>query len=892
MKEYLQESAQVVKDVASDDTYGLAPEEAAARLEKNGLNKLKEAEKDPLWKRFFAQMADPMIIMLIVAAVISALTGLAQGEADFADVIIISFVVVVNAVLGVVQESKAEEALAALQEMSAAQSKVVRGGNVVSVPSSELVVGDLVILEAGDSVPADCRIIESASMKIEEAALTGESVPVNKIATVLDVLEEGKDVPLGDRKNMCYMGSTVVYGRGRAVVVATGMDTEMGKIADALTRAEDEETPLQKKLDELSKILSIICIVICALVFAVTWLKHGMGFFENMSLVLNTFMVAVSLAVAAIPEGLAAVVTIVLSIGVTKMSQHNAIIRKLSAVETLGCTQVICSDKTGTLTQNKMTVVRHFTEDQGRLVRCMALCSDAKWDPARNDAVGEPTEAALVADAAKLGFTSGDLDAANPRMGEAPFDSGRKMMSVVNKAPDGNYIQHTKGGPDVILARCTKVHTAEGDVPLTDEWRQRIMEANKAMADDALRVMAAARVNYGKTAPTDFSPEALEHDMTFLGLCGMIDPVRPEVKQAVAEAHSAGMRVVMITGDHIDTAVAIAKELGIIVDRSQAITGAELDRMSDEEFAKNISKYGVYARVQPEHKTRIVDTWKKLGKVVAMTGDGVNDAPSIKRADIGVGMGITGTDVTKNVADMVLADDNFATIINACEEGRRIYDNIRKSIAFLLSSNLAEVIAVFVASLIGFTILEPTHLLWLNLITDCFPALAMAMEEAEPGIMKREPRNADDGIFANGMGLDCLIQGAFIGTLTLISYFIGLNIEGVPLSSVLSGADKGLDGMTMAFLTLSMVEMFHSFNMRSRRQSIFKLPTQNKWLWLAFAGSLVLTFVVIETPLAQAFDFAEINAFEYGIAMLLAAAIIPLVEIYKAIMRAVEKGRN
>ncbi|SES82899.1 Ca2+-transporting ATPase [Olsenella sp. KH3B4] len=892
MKEYLQDSAQVIKDVASDDTYGLAADEAAARLEKNGLNKLKEAKKDPLWKRFFAQMADPMIIMLIVAAVISALTSMAQGEADFADVIIICFVVVVNAVLGVVQESKAEEALAALQEMSAAQSKVVRDGKVVTVPSSELVVGDLVILEAGDSVPADCRIIESASMKIEEAALTGESVPVNKIATVLDVLEEGKDVPLGDRKNMCYMGSTVVYGRGRAVVVATGMDTEMGKIADALTRAEDEETPLQKKLDELSKILSIICIVICALVFVVTWLKHGMGFFDNMTLVLNTFMVAVSLAVAAIPEGLAAVVTIVLSIGVTKMSEHNAIIRKLSAVETLGCTQVICSDKTGTLTQNKMTVVRHFTEDQDRLVRCMALCSDAKWDPAKNDAVGEPTEAALVADAAKLGFTSGDLDAANPRVGEAPFDSGRKMMSVVNKAPDGNYIQHTKGGPDVILARCTKVHTADGDVPLTDEWRQRIMEANKAMADDALRVMAAARVNYGKTAPADFSPEALEHDMTFLGLCGMIDPVRPEVKQAVAEAHSAGMRVVMITGDHIDTAVAIAKELGIIVDRSQAITGAELDRMSDEEFAKNISKYGVYARVQPEHKTRIVDTWKKLGKVVAMTGDGVNDAPSIKRADIGVGMGITGTDVTKNVADMVLADDNFATIINACEEGRRIYDNIRKSIAFLLSSNLAEVIAVFVASLVGFTILEPTHLLWLNLITDCFPALAMAMEEAEPGIMKRDPRSADDGIFANGMGLDCLIQGAFIGTLTLISYFIGLNIEGVPLASVLSGADKGLDGMTMAFLTLSMVEMFHSFNMRSRRQSIFKLPTQNKWLWFAFAGSLVLTFVVIETPLAQAFDFAEISAFEYGIAMLLAVAIIPLVEIYKAIMRAVEKGRN
>lgn len=892
MKEYLQDSAKVVEDVKSDGIYGLSSAEAKKRLERDGLNKLKEAKKDPLWKRFFAQMADPMIIMLIVAAVISALTGMAQGDADFADVIIICFVVVVNAVLGVVQESKAEEALAALQEMSAAQSKVIRDGQVVTVPSSELVVGDIVVLEAGDSVPADCRIIESASMKIEEAALTGESVPANKIEAELELVAGAEDIPLGDRKNMCYMGSTVVYGRGRAVVVATGMNTEMGKIADALTQAEDEETPLQKKLDELSKILSVICIVICALVFVVTWLKHGMGFFSDTSLVLNTFMVAVSLAVAAIPEGLAAVVTIVLSIGVTKMSQHNAIIRKLSAVETLGCTQIICSDKTGTLTQNKMTVVRHFTEDQDRLVRCMALCSDAKWDAGQNKAVGEPTEAALVADAAKLGFTTGDLDDANPRVGEAPFDSGRKMMSVVNQAPNGNYIQHTKGAPDVILSRCTKIHTAQGDVPMSDEWRKRIQDANKSMADDALRVMAAARVNYGKEKPSDFSADALEHDMTFLGLCGMIDPVRPEVKQAVSEAHSAGMHVIMITGDHIDTAVAIAKELGIIVDRSQAITGAELDKMSDEEFADKIENYRVYARVQPEHKTRIVDTWKKKGMVVAMTGDGVNDAPSIKRADIGVGMGITGTDVTKNVADMVLADDNFATIISACEEGRRIYDNIRKSIAFLLSSNLAEVISVFVASLIGFTILEPTHLLWLNLITDCFPALAMAMEEAEPDIMQREPRKATDGIFANGMGLDCLVQGAMIAILTLISYFVGLSLENVPLADVLSGADKGLDGMTMAFLTLSMVEMFHSFNMRSRRQSVFKLPTQNKWLWLSFAASLVLTFVVIETPLSVAFDFAEISVQEYGIAMLLAAAIIPLVEIYKAIMRAVEKSRD
>ena len=896
MKEYLQESAQVIKDVASDDTYGLAADEAAARLEKNGPNKLKEAKKDPLWKRFFAQMADPMIIMLIVAAVISALTSMAQGEADFADVIIICFVVVVNAVLGVVQESKAEEALAALQEMSAAQSKVVRGGKVVTVPSSELVVGDLVILEAGDSVPADCRIIESASMKIEEAALTGESVPVNKIATVLDVLDEGKDVPLGDRKNMCYMGSTVVYGRGRAVVVATGMDTEMGKIADALTRAEDEETPLQKKLDELSKILSIICIVICALVFVVTWLKHGMGFFDNMTLVLNTFMVAVSLAVAAIPEGLAAVVTIVLSIGVTKMSEHNAIIRKLSAVETLGCTQVICSDKTGTLTQNKMTVVRHETEDLEAHVRTMALCNDAKWDEVEGVAKGEPTEAALVADAAKMGYTTSDLAEAYPRVGEAPFDSGRKMMSVVVRNRSGEYVQHTKGGPDVVLARCTTMLREDGSVvPMTDELRQQVMDANKAMADDALRVMASARREWGTTEPGSFEASELEHDLTFVGLSGMIDPVRPEVKDAIAEAHSAGIRVVMITGDHIDTAVAIAKDLDIISDRSQAMRGSDLDKLSDEEFERRIEEVGVYARVQPEHKSRIVDMWRKKGMVTAMTGDGVNDAPSIKKADIGIGMGITGTDVTKNVADMILADDNFATIINAVEEGRRIYDNIRKCIAFLLSSNLAEVISVFVASLVGFTILEPTHLLWINLITDSLPALAMATEKKEPGIMRRKPRSSQDGIFAGGMGLDCLVQGVLISILTLASFWIGFKAQfptdGLP--ELLASPEMGLEGMTMAFLTLSMVEMFHSFNMRSRRQSLLSLHSQNVWLWGSFAVSLLLTFLVIEVPvLADAFGFAELDLFHYGVAMLLAFSIIPMMEVYKAIMRAVEKGRE
>ncbi len=891
MKEYLSSFEDVVAAQGSDAQEGLSASEAADRLSKFGLNKLEEGEKVPVWRRFLSQLADPMIIMLLVAAVVSALTGMAQGTNDFADVIIILFVVVLNSVLGVVQESKAEEALAALQEMAAAQSRVVRDGQVVEVLSTELVPGDIVVFEAGDAVPADCRLIECASLKIEEAALTGESVPVVKRSSALEADPKTGDVALGDRKNMCYMGSVVVYGHGRAVVVATGMDTEMGKIADALSQAEDEQTPLQKKLSELSRILTIMVVGISVIIFLTGFLKYGAEFMSNLNLVLDTFMVAVSLAVAAIPEGLAAVVTIVLSMGVTKMSEKNAIIRKLSAVETLGCTQIICSDKTGTLTQNKMTVVRHFSWDQHRLVRCMAMASNAEWDPVREEAIGEPTEAALVADAAKIGFTTADLMAANPRVGEAPFDSGRKMMTVVNQAPDGSYIQHTKGGPDVVLSHCTKIRTKEGDVPLTDEWREKVMEQNRAMAGEALRVMAAARINYHDKKPEDFSPEALEHDMTFLGLCGMIDPIRPEAKDAIAEAKTAGIRTVMITGDHILTAVAIARELGIIKGADEAISGADLDGMSDEELAAHIEDYGVYARVQPEHKVRIVSAWKSKNKVVAMTGDGVNDAPSIKRADIGVGMGITGTDVTKGVADMVLADDNFATIINACEEGRRIYDNIRKCIQFLLSSNLAEVISVFVASLMGFTILLPTHLLWINLITDSLPALAMATEDAEPDIMRRAPRSSDDGIFSGGLGLDTLVQGIMIAGLTLLSYFVGHYIEfgTMDISQVLADPSAGIHGMTMAFLTLSMVEMFHSLNMRNRRHSIFKLKRQNMWLWGAFFLALVLTFVVIETPLSQAFGFAEISPREYGIAMVLAAVIIPLVEIYKAIVRRLER---
>ena len=891
MKEYLSDAADVLSSYHTQDTEGLSTAEAQSRLAKDGPNKLKEPKKDPVIKRFFAQMADPMVIMLLIAAVISAVAGAYTGEGGIADVAIILFVVVVNSVLGVVQEGKAEEALAALQKMSAATSKVIRDGRLDEVASTDLVAGDIVLLEAGDSVPADCRVLESASMKIEESALTGESLPVEKTAEILTLSGGADDIALGDRKNMCYSGSVVVYGRGRAVVVATGMNTEMGKIADAISQAEDGQTPLQVSLDQLSRTLTKLVVAICALIFFTGFIKHGSEMLQNFDLVLDTFMVAVSLAVAAIPEGLVAVVTIVLSMGVTRMSERHAIVRRLTAVETLGCTQVICSDKTGTLTQNKMTVVRHETENLDAHVRTMALCSDATWDDVEQIAKGEPTEAALVTDAAKHGYTTSDLAASRPRIGEAPFDSKRKMMSVVVRTRSGRIVQHTKGAPDEILARCTKIMTSDGVVDLTDEVRADVLSQNKSMADQALRVMASARRDWGNTAPENFDASNLEKDMTFVGLSGMIDPVRPEVKAAIEEAHSAGMRVVMITGDHIDTAIAIATELGIIDNRNQAVTGAQLDKISDEDFEKKIETLGVYARVQPEHKVRIVDMWRKKGMVTAMTGDGVNDAPSIKRADIGIGMGITGTDVTKGVADMVLADDNFATIIAACEEGRRIYDNIRKCIQFLLSSNLAEVIAVFVASLVGFTILQPTHLLWINLITDSLPALAMATEKAEPGIMNRKPRSSRSGIFSEGLGLDCIVQGVIISVLTLVSYFIGHYVEygTFDISQVLANPAAGIDGMTMAFLTLSMVEMFHSFNMRSRRESIFKLKSQNIWLWGSFVVSLILTYIAIETPLSQAFGFAEIGIKEYAIAMGLAFAIIPLMEIYKAVMRTIEK---
>ena len=882
MKEYLSSIEDVLKEQNSSEQ-GLTSSDAEKRLQQYGKNKLKEGKKASLFERFMKELADPMIIILIVAAAISGVTAFYEGE-SFTDVIIILAVVVINAVLGVVQESKAEAAIEALQEIAAATSKVLRDGKVVTLRSEDLVPGDVVLLEAGDAVPADGRIIESASMKIEEAALTGESVPVNKIVSILN-LDGEKDVPLGDRKNMMYMGSTVVYGRGKAVITGTGMNTEMGKIADALANAKDEETPLQLKLNQLSKILTVLVVGICIVIFAVGLLRAAISP-EGITgdTFLDSFMIAVSLAVAAIPEGLAAVVTIVLSIGVTNMSKRNAIIRKLTAVETLGCTQIICSDKTGTLTQNKMTVVEHAGDDEKELEIAMALCSDAELDPDTNDAVGEPTECALVNDANKNGLPKTALKEEYVRVGEAPFDSMRKMMSTVHETKDHRFIQFTKGAPDEVLKRCTKALIGGKVIPMTEEIRNSVLKSNKEMADKALRVLCGAKREW-EAMPSSTEPEFLEADLTYLGLSGMIDPVRPEVKAAIVECREAGIRPIMITGDHKDTAVAIAKELGIITDASQAITGAQLNEISDDQFFNDIEKYSVYARVQPEHKVRIVNGWKAKGMITAMTGDGVNDAPSIKSADIGVGMGITGTDVTKNVADMVLADDNFATIVSAVEEGRRIYANIRKAIQFLLASNLAEVLSIFFATLIGFTILKPVHLLWINLITDCFPALALGMEKSESDIMKNPPRDPKEGIFAGGMGFDVFFQGFIVTVLVMISYIVGHYVE----SGVWEFVDSA-DGTTMAFLTLSMVEIFHSLNMRSRRGSLFTLKTHNKFLFAAMIASLILTTAVIEIPaLANAFDFTPIDLDEYCIALGLAVLIIPIMEIIKFIQRKLGK---
>ncbi len=893
MKHYLETTDAVFSEVKSNAD-GLSSQEAAARLEANGKNKLAEAKKDSMLKKFFDQMKDPMIIILLVAAVVSAATEMMEhgGWVTPTDSIIILAVVLINAILGVMQESKAEKAVEALQKMSAATTKTLRDGKVENIKSEDLVVGDVVLLDAGDAIPADCRIFECASMKIEEAALTGESVPVNKLVDALMNKKEGDEVPLGDRKNMAYMGSTLVYGRGKAVVTATGMNTEMGKIANAITLAKEGKTPLEIKLEQLSKILTKLVIGVCVFIFAfdiITKYFLGGEGAEFFPIALDSFITAIALAVAAIPEGLVAVMTIVLSMGVTNMSKKNAIIRKMTAVETLGCTQIICSDKTGTLTQNVMTVVDHYAEDELKLATAMALCTNAQVE-ADGKNTGEPDEVALINYAATLGLQKADLVAAAPRVGEVPFDSGRKMMSTVHAAGD-RFVQYTKGAPDEILKKCSHAVVDGQVVEMTDEIKAKAAEENTRMGNKALRVFAVAYKMYD-AAPAVYDSASLEYDMIFIGLTGMIDPVRPEVKDAIAECRTAGITPIMITGDHINTAKAIARELGILESDDQAMMGVDIDKYTDEEFEKIVENIHVYARVQPEHKTRIVTAWKNKGYVTAMTGDGVNDAPSIKSADIGVGMGITGTDVTKNVADMVLADDNFATIVSAVGEGRRIYDNIRKAIQFLLGSNLSEVISIFFASLMNFTILKAPHLLFINLVTDSIPALALGTERPEADIMRRKPRKKDDGIFAGGLGVDCFYQGLVVSILTIAAFYIGEFIETGHL--VLRNVAECEDGMTMAFFTMAMCEIFHSFNMRSQRASAVGMTlkgSHNKLLYLAMVASFLLTTAVVEIDfLSNLFGFAHLDALEYGISLGLAFLIIPIVEIVKFFQRKFSKN--
>ncbi|NMA65458.1 MAG: calcium-translocating P-type ATPase, SERCA-type [Clostridiaceae bacterium] len=864
----------VMESLGSDND-GLSDEEARKRLEDYGRNEIEEGKKRTLFMMFLDQFKNLMIIILIAAAVISFIAT--KGE-DIADTIIILAVVLINAVMGVFQESKAEKALDALKKMSSPFVRAKRQGTVKKIKTEELVPGDIVLIEAGDIVPADMRLIENASLKVEEAALTGESVPVEKS---LDVIDK-PDIVIGDRKNMVFSGSNVSYGRGTGIVVATGMNTEVGKIAGHLANTESKETPLQRKLAQMSKILSIGVVLVSIIIFVV-------GLLQNRD-PMEMFLTSVSLAVAAIPEGLPAVVTIVLALGVQRMARNNAIIRKLSAVETLGSTEIICSDKTGTLTQNKMTVKEVFLNnslqsadevdtnqrDFETFINAMVLCNDSKFSKKDGKVllIGDPTETALIDFAYSKNYEKSNLDNNNPRVAEIPFDSDRKLMSTINKTEEG-YIFNTKGAPDVLLERCSGILTGNETLPMTQENKQIVMQANKSMADKALRVLAVA-IKKLDSLPEDLTPENNEKDLIFVGLVGMIDPPRPEAKEAVRICKQAGIRPVMITGDHRDTAAAIAKELGIVNNDSEVITGAELSKLSDQQF--DVEKYTVYARVSPEHKVRIVKAWKRKDKIVAMTGDGVNDAPALKTADIGVGMGITGTEVSKNVSDMVLTDDNFATIVKAVEEGRKIYSNIQKTIQFLLACNLGEVLTLFIGTMLGWTVLSPIHILWVNLITDTLPALALGMEKAEPGIMKRKPRPAKSSFYSEGVGIDIIYQGIIEGLITLAACYIG--------SFIGPNASAGA-GITMAFATLGMIQVFHTFNVRSNKESIFTIGIfSNPYVTGAFLIAVVLQLSVIVLPfLNPIFNVIQLSLMQWIYVFALSFIIIPIVEIVKLFRR-------
>lgn len=849
---------------------GLSEDEALNRAAVYGQNKLAEGKTKSIVEKFLEQFKNVMVIILLVAAVISGFMH------EFTDTVIILVVVIINAVLGVVQESKAEKALAALKKMSSPHAMVKRSGIVKQVYTEEVIPGDIVLIEAGDYIPADMRLLKSSSLKIEEAALTGESVPTEKITYKID----RTDIVIGDRKNMAYSGSSVTYGRGLGVVAATGMNTEVGKIAGHISNTESSQTPLQKKLAEMSKYLTIGIVGISVAIFLAGVLQ-GRNYFEM-------FLTAVSLAVAAIPEGLPAVVTIVLAIGVQKMAKRNSIVRKLSAVETLGSTEIICSDKTGTLTQNKMTVkevyldgslhsAQEFSEENRSFAvftHSLVLCNDsksAKTDINIVNYLGDPTETALADFASLKGIHKDMIDTLAPRVNEIPFDSERKLMTTIHQM-NGIYRAITKGAPDVLLERCNRILVNGETKSLSIKQKEDIIKGNGAMAGKALRVLAVA-INDMEQIPASVTSAQIETDMVFVGLVGMIDPPRPEVKEAVRICSGAGIRPVMITGDHRDTAAAIARELGIIKSEDEVITGIELNKISEEEFETKVRQFSVYARVSPEHKVRIVNAWKKQGKVVAMTGDGVNDAPALKAADIGIGMGITGTDVAKGVSNMVLADDNFATIVIAVEEGRKIYSNIRKAIQFLLSSNLGEVLTLFVATMLNWTILFPIHILWVNLVTDTLPALALGVERAERDVMKQKPRKAKSSFFSDGVGFSIIYQGLFKGLLTLTVYYIGFRLYTQEIA------------MTMAFATLGLIQLTHSLNVRSNTKSLFALGVfSNLHLVGAIAISAALQVIVIIVPaLSEIFKVKPLNLAQWGMVLCASLLIIPVVEIAKAL---------
>ncbi len=865
---------------------GLSTAQAKERLDAYGYNELDEGEKRSLLSKFIDQFKDLMIIILLVAAALSIIT---EGRHGLTDACIIFAVVVLNAAFGVYQEGQAEAAIEALKNMSSPMARVRRDGNVVEIDSRELVPGDIVLLEAGDVVPADMRLIEAASLKIEESALTGESVPVEKDITETVEAEAG----IGDRVNMCYQNSNVTYGRGTGVVTNTGMYTEVGKIADMLANADESQTPLKQSLEQLSKTLTYLIIAIALVTFLVSVFIRGEQPLEGL-------MVAVALAVAAIPEGLPAIVTILLSLGTTTLAKRNAIVRKLPAVETLGSTEIIASDKTGTLTMNQMTVEKVYTNGQlqnadtelgadNTTLRIMTFANDTKVDP-DGKLIGDPTETALVQFGLDHNFDVREVLKSEPRVAELPFDSDRKLMSTIHKEPDGSYFVAVKGAPDQLIKRVTRIEI-NGEVrPITDEDKQAILAINKDLAKQALRVLMMA---YKTTSeiPT-LESEVVESDLIFSGLVGMIDPERPEAAEAVRVAKEAGIRPIMITGDHQDTAEAIAKRLGIIDPNDtedRVITGAELNELSDEEFQKVFKQYSVYARVSPEHKVRIVKAWQNEGKVVAMTGDGVNDAPSLKTADIGIGMGITGTEVSKGASDIVLADDNFATIIVAVEEGRKVFSNIQKSIQYLLSANMAEVFIIFFATLFGWDVLQPVHLLWINLVTDTLPAIALGVEPAEPGIMTHKPRGRQSNFFDGGVFGAIMYQGVFQTILVLAVYGWGLVFP-----EHHTQAEIHADALTMAYATLGLIQLLHAFNVKSVYQSVFKVGLfRNKTFNWAIPVAFILLMATIVVPgLNNLFHVSHLSFTQWLAVIVGSFLIVVLVEIVKAIQRALGKDKD